>query len=51
MIYDVVAEGISLMGNYRSQFAQVLHSGTAEDLLKLIRERVKKLDKSEDAEG
>jgi phospholipid transport system substrate-binding protein len=44
MIYDVVAEGVSLVANYRSQFSQVLSTGTADDLLKLIRERIEKLD-------
>ncbi|MUM77693.1 ABC transporter substrate-binding protein [Pseudodesulfovibrio sp. F-1] len=48
MIYDVVAEGVSLVANYRSQFSQVLNSGTPEDLLKLIRERIEKLDSGQD---
>jgi phospholipid transport system substrate-binding protein len=48
MIYDVVAEGVSLVGNYRSQFAQVLNNGSPEELLKMIRERVEGLDKAED---
>ncbi|QJB55550.1 ABC transporter substrate-binding protein [Pseudodesulfovibrio sp. zrk46] len=48
MIYDVVAEGVSLVSNYRTQFAQILGDGTPEDLLKLIQERVEKLDKGED---
>lgn len=44
MIYDVVAEGVSLVSNYRSQFSQVLLDGTPEDLLELIRKRVKIID-------
>ena len=48
MIYDVVAEGVSLVSNYRTQFAQILGDGTPEDLLKLIQDRVEKLDKGED---
>jgi phospholipid transport system substrate-binding protein len=48
MIYDVVAEGVSLVANYRSQFSQVLNDGTPEDLLKLIRERIEKLDSGQD---
>lgn len=51
MIYDVVAEGVSLVANYRSQFSQILNEGTAEDLLKKIRERVKKLDQGEEDEA
>ena len=45
MIYDVVAEGVSLVANYRSQFSQVLSDGGAEELLKMIRDKVQKLDK------
>lgn len=48
MIYDVVAEGVSLVANYRSQFSQVLNTGTPEDLLKQIRERIEKLDSGQD---
>ncbi|ADU61745.1 MAG: ABC transporter substrate-binding protein [Pseudodesulfovibrio sp.] len=48
MIYDVVAEGVSLVANYRSQFSQVLSSGTPEDLLKLIHERIEKLDRGQE---
>ncbi len=44
MIYDMVAEGVSLVANYRSQFSEVLSNGTAEELLGLIQKRIKKLD-------
>jgi ABC-type transport system involved in resistance to organic solvents, auxiliary component len=48
VIYDVVAEGVSLVSNYRSQFSQVLADGTPEDLLKIIRERIEKIDAGQD---
>jgi len=51
MIYDFVAEGVSLVANYRSQFSQVLSDGTPEELLKLIQERIKKIDQGEVDEG
>ena len=53
MIYDVVVEGVSMVGNWRSQFAEILSDGTPEKLLQSIRERVKQLDESGDdaAEG
>lgn len=35
-IYDVVVEGISLVKNYRSQFAELLQNGSAEDLIAQI---------------
>jgi len=38
-IIDVVIEGVSLVSNYRSQFAEVLNSGTIEDLLGKLREK------------
>lgn len=44
MIYDMVAEGVSLVSNYRSQFSEVLSNGTPEELLNLINERIQKLD-------
>lgn len=51
MIYDVVAEGVSLVSNYRSQFSQILNEGTGEDLLKRIQDQVKKLDNAAQDEG
>jgi len=46
MIYDMVAEGVSLVSNYRSQFSQVLSDGTPEGLIKAIRDRIKALDEN-----
>ena len=50
MIYDVVAEGVSMVSNYRTQFAQVLNDGSPEELLQLIRERITKLDNGDTTE-
>jgi phospholipid transport system substrate-binding protein len=38
-VIDVVVEGVSLVSNYRSQFAEVWSQGGAETLLKRMRER------------
>ena len=38
-IIDVVIEGVSLVSNYRSQFAEVLNGGTIEDLLAKLRDK------------
>lgn len=38
-IIDVVIEGVSLVSNYRSQFAEVLNSGTIDDLLGKLRDK------------
>ncbi|BDQ33917.1 Tgt2/MlaC family protein [Pseudodesulfovibrio portus] len=50
MIYDIVAEGVSLVMNYRSQFSEVLSKGTPEDLLQLIRERIEIIDRQQQEE-
>ncbi len=41
--YDVVIEGVSLVKNYRSQFYQVLKRKDVDDLLAMMREKVKHL--------
>ena len=40
MIYDVVIESASLVGNYRSQFDRVMRTGGYPELSKRLRERV-----------
>lgn len=42
-IYDVVVEGVSLVGNYRSQFKQILLNASPEDLLETLRKKVEKM--------
>jgi len=41
-VYDVVIEGASLVQNYRSQFNEILTNRFSEDLLKMLREKVRK---------
>ena len=41
MVYDLVIEGVSLVGNYRSQFDQILRKEPYE---KLVEDLEKKLD-------
>jgi len=38
----VVVEGISLVQNYRSQFREILSKQSPQDLLKILREKVRK---------
>jgi phospholipid transport system substrate-binding protein len=38
-VYDIVIEGISLVNNYRQQFASILSSQSFESLLKRLREK------------
>jgi phospholipid transport system substrate-binding protein len=46
-IIDVVIEGVSLVSNYRSQFAEVLSSGTIDDLLGRLRDKNFQLEEGE----
>ena len=41
-VFDVVVEGVSLVQNYRSQFRDILSKQSPQDLLKILREKVKK---------
>jgi phospholipid transport system substrate-binding protein len=40
MVYDIVIEGVSLVGNYRSQFDQSLQKGSYEDLVRDLKTKV-----------
>jgi phospholipid transport system substrate-binding protein len=39
-VYDVVVEGISIVENYRSQFASLLTNGSFDSLLQKLREKI-----------
>ncbi|MDX1763303.1 MAG: ABC transporter substrate-binding protein [bacterium] len=41
LVYDVVVEGVSLVNNYRTQFAKMLQSGNYEELVRRLEEKVK----------
>jgi phospholipid transport system substrate-binding protein len=38
-VYDVVVNGVSLVKNYRSQFARIIHRSSYEDLVIALREK------------
>ena len=38
-VYDVVVNGVSLVKNYRSQFARIVHRSSYEDLVTTLREK------------
>jgi len=44
MVYDVVVEGVSLVKNYRSQFAKILSKESPDALLQRIKDKIKALD-------
>ena len=39
VVYDVLIENVSLIKNYRSQFAEILNNGTPEQLIERVRAR------------
>ncbi|MBI5639918.1 MAG: ABC transporter substrate-binding protein, partial [Nitrospirae bacterium] len=41
-VYDIVIEGVSLVNNYRSQFGQIIGSGSYEELVKRLRNKMLK---------
>ena len=45
-IIDVVIEGVSLVSNYRSQFAEVVNSGSIDDLLSKLKDKNFGVDES-----
>lgn len=44
MVYDVVIEGVSLVKNYRTQFAKILVKESPEALNQRIKDKIKALD-------
>jgi phospholipid transport system substrate-binding protein len=47
LIYDVLIEGISLIGNYRSQFDRILRTASYEDLVKRLKARSELLNEKD----
>ena len=47
LIYDVLIEGISLIGNYRSQFDRIIRTASYEDLVKRLKTRSELLNEKE----
>lgn len=41
-VYDIVIEGVSLVNNYRSQFADILQRSSFEEMTKQLKETVRK---------
>ncbi|MBI2207070.1 MAG: ABC transporter substrate-binding protein [Candidatus Rokubacteria bacterium] len=39
LVYDVVIEGVSLVGNYRTQFNKIIQTSSYEDLIQKIKTR------------
>lgn len=41
-VYDIVIEGVSLVNNYRTQFNQIIHSGSYEELVQKLKKKVQR---------
>ena len=41
-VYDVIIEGVSMVKNYRTQFKQILAKDSADKLIEILRDKVKK---------
>jgi phospholipid transport system substrate-binding protein len=44
-VYDVIVENVSLVQNYRTQFVDILAKNTPEQLLEILRNKVRSQDK------
>ncbi|MGE5311198.1 MAG: ABC transporter substrate-binding protein, partial [Nitrospirota bacterium] len=40
-VYDVIVEGVSLVQNYRTQFSEILAKNSPDELLEILRKKVK----------
>jgi len=40
MVYDAVIDDVSVVGNYRAQFARVLRTSSLEELLQSLRAKI-----------
>lgn len=47
LVYDVSVEGVSLVKNYRTQFAKILSKESPEALLQRIKDKIKALDEGQ----
>lgn len=50
LVYDVVVEGVSLVKNYRTQFAKILSKDTPEVLIQRIKDKIKSLDEGKNVD-
>jgi phospholipid transport system substrate-binding protein len=44
LVYDVLIENVSLVGNYRSQFDRIIRATSYDELVRRLKARVAQLD-------
>jgi phospholipid transport system substrate-binding protein len=49
LVYDVVIEGVSLVGNYRTQFNKIIQTSSYQELVKKLRTKQEEFDLQERA--
>ncbi len=47
-VYDIVVEGVSMIKNYRSQFARIIHKDSFDTLMEKLNAKVDKLENDQD---
>lgn len=47
-VYDIVIEGVSMIKNYRSQFARIIHQDSFDTLMEKLNSKVDKLEDGQD---
>lgn len=47
-VYDIVVEGVSLIKNYRSQFARIIHQDSFDTLMEKLNAKVDQLEDGQD---
>ncbi len=47
LVYDIIIEGVSMIKNYRSQFAKIIHKDSFSVLMDKLNAKVKKLEEGE----
>ncbi|MCZ6540729.1 MAG: ABC transporter substrate-binding protein [Nitrospinae bacterium] len=47
-VYDIVIEGVSMIKNYRSQFARIIHQDSFDTLMEKLNAKVNKLEVGQD---
>ncbi|MEF2143840.1 MAG: ABC transporter substrate-binding protein [Desulfovibrionaceae bacterium] len=49
--YDVIGEGLTLLGIYKDEFKNVLVNQSADDLINILRDKIKAIEEGREAEG
>jgi phospholipid transport system substrate-binding protein len=47
LVYDVIIEGVSLVGNYRTQFNKIIQTSSYPELIKKMKGRQEELKEQE----